>query len=107
MIVADFSRTDKGFHVNIKGHADYCDGKQDIVCAAASGIFYALCSYLVNFKNGNYGANVVERGYADIDCTKDCENYLQMACLGFCEIARKHPRNMVVVNRAWDWRMLP
>ena len=52
MIVADFSKSAKGFRMRIKGHAGYDEEGRDIVCAAASSLVYALCGYLLNFKKG-------------------------------------------------------
>lgn len=106
MIVADFSRSKRGIHLHIEGHANYSEG-EDIICAATSGIFYALCSYLLNFKRNSFRVNCLESGCADIDCDNDCESYLQMVCLGLFEISRAHPLNLAVLNRAWGWKMMP
>ena len=106
MIVADFSRNEKGLRLRIEGHADYSSG-DDIVCAATSGIIYALCGYLVNFMQGSFAVKCLDEGCADIECGEDCESYLQLTCLGLFEIARAYPENMAVINRAWAWKMLP
>ena len=45
MIVADFTRTSRGYKIRIEGHALYAKEGEDVVCSAVSGIFYALCGY--------------------------------------------------------------
>lgn len=107
MIEVDFSRTEKGFRLHIEGHADYGDSGDDIVCAAVSGIFYALCGYLLNFKKDSIHVNAIESGLAEIECGRECEDYLQLACLGFWQISITYPDNVRVNNRAWRWRMNP
>ena len=106
MIVADFSRNEKGFRLHIEGHAEY-SSSEDIICAATSGIFYALCGYLYNFKRDSVRVNCLDNGCADLECGEECESYLQMTCLGLFEIARAYPENIAVINRAWAWKMLP
>ena len=107
MIVADFSRIPSGFRLHIEGHAEYSGDGKDVVCAAASGIFYALCGYLLNFKRESLKVNVIQSGLADIECGVDCEDYLQLACLGFYQLSMEYPLNVAMLNRAWAWRMVP
>lgn len=107
MIVADFSRNPNGFRLLIEGHAGYSVAGNDIVCAATSGIVYSLCGYLMNFKKNRFKVNAIESGLLDIECSFDCEDYLQMACLGLCQIAREYPENICVHIGAWSWKFVP
>lgn len=107
MIVADFSRNENGFRLHIEGHAEYSVSGKDIVCAATSGIVYALCGYLLNFKKNLFKVNAIESGLFDIECCSDCEDYLQLACLGLSQIAREYPENICVKIGAWDWKFVP
>ena len=106
MIDADFLRTQNGFKVRIAGHAGYGDEGEDIVCAAVSSIFYALCGYIVNFKPGSIKVNALESGLADIECGFDCEEQLKLACLGLWQIANTYPGHVKVGICAWNWKMV-
>ena len=106
MIVADFSRNADGFRMRVKGHAGYDEAGRDIVCAAASGLVYALCGYLLNFKKGSFSVNELEKGLIEIDCGHDCEDYLQLACIGFYQLARDYPNHVCVRYGAWNWKMV-
>ena len=44
-------KKDKGFRVEIKGHAGYAPAGQDIVCAGVSALFYAFLNYATKKKN--------------------------------------------------------
>ena len=105
MIDADFSRTQQGFKVRIVGHAGYGGEGEDIVCAAVSGIFYALCGYAANFKPRSIKVNAIESGLADIECGLDCEEQLKLACLGIWQIANTYPGHVRVNNGAWNWHL--
>ena len=106
MIIADFSRSKQGFKVHIEGHANRATDGGDLVCAAASGMFYALCGYLFNFKRDSLKINRLECGLADLECGPECEDYIQMTCLGFYQLAMSYPENVAIINRAWAWRMV-
>lgn len=105
MIKADFLKNDEGFKLRIEGHSDYAECGKDVVCAAVSGVFYALCGYLVNFKHDSFHVRAFESGLVDIELDEDCESFLQLACLGLWQIALKFPSNLTVNNKAWLWRM--
>ena len=107
MIVADFSRENGGFVLRIVGHAGYGNEGEDVVCAAVSGIFYALCGYLLNFKRDQVSLKRVESGFAEISCSEECEDYLQLVCLGLLQIAIEYPRHVKVNIGAWEWRLNP
>lgn len=107
MIVADFLKTEYGFHLRMEGHADFSVDGEDIVCAAVSGIFYALCGYLLNFKEEKFKVNAINRGLADIECKPECEEALKQVCLGLWQIACMYPENLRVNIGAWNWKMSP
>ena len=106
MIVADFSRTLSGYRLHIQGHAEYATEGEDIVCSAVSGLFYALCGYLVNFRRDDVRVKRIGNGVVDLECGAECESYLQLTCLGLFQISRKYPLNVAVINRAWAWKMV-
>lgn len=106
MIDADFSRTRNGFRLRIEGHAGYGVEGEDIVCSAVSSVFYALCGYIINFKPGKIKVNELRRGLADIELHAECEDQLQLACLGLWQIANTYPAHMKVGIRAWNWKMV-
>jgi uncharacterized protein YsxB (DUF464 family) len=106
MITAKFTKNESGIRLTIDGHAGYSkDGCDDIVCAAVSGIFYALCGYLSNLKKKNYLLNSAEAGYADVECGYDGEEAMKLACIGIWQISLSYPECVRVNNSAWDWRM--
>ena len=107
MIVADFTRSAYGFKLRIEGHSGYSDGGEDIVCASVSGMFYALCGYLLNFKKGCFKVNEIQSGLAEIECDESCEPYLQLTCLGLWQVGCEYPENLKVNIDAWSWRMNP
>ena len=107
MIVADFSRKRGGFRLRIEGHAEYGKAGEDIVCAAVSSVFYALCGFLLNFKKDTLRVNEIESGLAEIECGDECEDYLQLTCLGLWQIAATYPQHVKVNIGAWEWRMVP
>lgn len=106
MIDAEFTRTAKGFRLRIEGHARHGAEGEDIVCAAVSGIFYALCGYIVNFKPDSIKVNALESGLADVECGLECEDQLQLVCLGLWQIANTYPSHMKVGIGAWNWKMV-
>ena len=106
MINADFTRSKNGFKLRIEGHAQHGAEGEDIVCAAVSGIFYALCGYIINFRPGSIKVNALESGLADIECGSDCEDQLQLTCLGLWQIASTYPSHMKVGIGAWNWKMI-
>ncbi len=107
MIVADFTKSSRGYRIRIEGHANYSDEGEDAVCAAVSGIFYALCGYLLNFKKGSFDVLSIGCGLADLECGEDCEASLQQACLGLWQVACQYPEHVKVNIDAWRWRMCP
>ena len=86
-----------GYLLRADGHAT---GKPN-VCAAISGIVYALAGYLENAE-GHARARVTEftpgRGYAYLYCRGDmcAEAAYRMAAIGLLQIAEKYPRHLDV-----------
>ena len=105
MISARFYRDGESLRMTIDGHAGYSRLGNDIVCAAVSGIFYALMGYLRSFKRDMTKICAVEYGHADIICDPDCEEALKLACMGIYEVALTYPDHVKVENRLWNWKM--
>ena len=105
MIRADFYRDGEKMRMTLDGHAGYGRLGNDIVCAAVSGIFYALVGYLRSFKRDSVEIRAIEYGHADIICSPDCEEALKLACMGIYEVALTYPDHVRVKNRLWSWRL--
>lgn len=105
MIKASFYEDNERLRLTIDGHAGYRIGGADIVCAAVSGIFYALIGYLHNLKKNDFSINAVRDGYADIYCNKSCEEALKLTCIGLIQIEITYPGYVEVNNHLWNWRV--
>ncbi len=87
------------------GHADYCPGN-DIVCAGASAIAYALLGYLHN-AGEHLGEMVEERvlpGDLRVDCLGDemVGECYKMALIGFLQLEAAYP-DYVSVAHDCEW----
>lgn len=102
MISAKFSRDEKGLKASICGHAGYSAGGADIVCAAVSGLVYALVGYLAN-ESGELRVNLLCSGCADIECGTDGEEAMKLCCIGLLQIALSYPGTVAVDGGAWGW----
>lgn len=100
MIEAEFSRGDGGFSLSVSGHAGYSACGGDIVCAAVSGIVYALAGYLVNECKGAV-IGTLRPGCAAIECGFDGENAMRMAYIGLLQLALTYPDHVRVKCDAW------
>lgn len=101
MIEAVFSRKGKRLSLLVSGHAQYSAGGEDIVCAAASGIVYALAGYLINECEGaEIGA--LRSGYASLACGVDGEGAMRMAYIGLLQLAITYPVSVSVRCDAWS-----
>ena len=100
MIEAEFSRSKIGFSLAVGGHAEYSSGGGDIVCAAVSGIVYALAGYLVNECEGAV-IGALRSGCAAIECGFDGENAMRMAYIGLLQLALTYPDHVRVKCDAW------
>ena len=100
MINVCFSRADDGFSLDVTGHAGYSSSGDDIVCAAVSGIVYALAGYLVNeCKGAVIGA--LRPGAASLKCGGDGEVAMRMAYIGLLQLALTYPSFVNVRCDAW------
>ena len=105
MIDAGFYNTEDGYRVIISGHADYAPRGEDVVCGAASGVFYAFCGYLYNFCREGLKVHSVKDGFADVECGENGSEAVKMALLGLWQLAITYPENVSVHNGAFNWRM--
>ena len=108
MISASFSRTVDGFSLSMRGHANYAptgSGRADIVCAAVSGIFYALVGYLAN-SGEDCDLSRIRHGHADVDCSKQAEEAMKQTCIGFIQIQNTYPECVRVHNGVWEFPRL-
>ena len=90
----------------MRGHADPCDSSGNLVCAAASGIFYALIGYLANECEG-LKIRSLSPGDALVECMCDGEAAMKQACIGLIQLALTYPESVEVVSSAWGWRITP
>ena len=104
MIRANFSRGETGLHLVLCGHAGYSGSGGDIVCAAVSGIFYALLGYLANCGVG-LKINRLGSGIADVECGPCGEEAMKLCCIGLLQIALTYPGTVSVDSAIWNWRL--
>ena len=104
MISAEFSRTRDGLSLKMDGHVGYAQGGAEIVCAAVSGIFYALIGYMANECEG-LAIKTISPGHAFIECGMDGEEAMKQACIGFLQIALTYPGTLKVDNCVWNWKI--
>ena len=104
MISAVFDRCDGGFVFKMQGHADKSDSSGELVCAAASGIFYSLIGYLANDCEG-LKIKALSPGDAVVECCEDGESAMKQACIGLIQLALTYPESIEVVSSAWGWSL--
>ncbi len=100
MIEADLSRCDGKFSLTVSGHAGYSDSGDDIVCAAVSGIVYALAGYLLNECEGAV-IGALRSGLASFECGDGGEAAMRMAYIGLLQLALTYPEFVCVRCNAW------
>jgi len=105
MIVADFTKDEEGYRLLIQGHAENSQEGGDAVCSAVSGIFYALCGYLLNMKSKGLIINKIAPGIGDIYCSHEGEDAMIFACIGLSQIMLTYPGNLEVNNNAFQWNV--
>lgn len=103
MITADFKRERGALRLTLRGHAGYSEG-DDIVCAAVSGIFYALCGYLANIKPEGLRIHSIRAGEGDVECAESGEEAMKLVCIGLLQIALTYPGYLAVNNEAFSWK---
>ena len=93
-----FEEKGDSLRLYISGHACYDSNGNDIVCAAASALGFALLGFLEQRDNG--GAIdcdwLVESGRLDVTATRNPETDIafEMAMVGLCQLERKYPENV-------------
>ncbi len=89
-----FERDAPSFRVSAQGHAT---GSVE-VCAAVSGILYALAGYLKNAPEAEVMTFRLESGDVELDFTgaAGCAGAWEMALIGLKQIAQKYPEQVRV-----------
>ena len=100
MIRAYFTEDRDEVELAIDGHAGYAEHGSDIVCAACSGITYALLAFLEEHGDEaeNIAGPVVESGYFFLSCkgTDNIKAAFHMAALGLRKIAGQYPKHVTI-----------
>ena len=101
MIRAHFIEGDDGYELLIDGHAGYAEHGKDIVCAACSGITYALLAMLEEYSDEvtDIAGPVVESGCFYVACkgTERIETAFHMALLGLRKISSGYPDYVTIL----------
>ena len=105
MIRVSLKREDAELRLTLCGHANYAPHGEDIVCAAASGLVYALIGYLINFGKDGFRINAVREGYADLLCDEKYGDVLTLTVLGLVQLERTYPGHLAVDESVWNWRI--
>ena len=100
MINIDFSQSRGNIALKMQGHAGYSNGGDDIVCAAVSGIFYALLGFLANERSG-LSVRSLTPGNVEILCPKEYSSAMRQAYIGFLQIAMTYPGTARVFESVW------
>ena len=101
MISIDFFRKGESISLNMSGHAGYSSHGSDIVCAAVSGIFYALLGYLANEDSG-LKVKRLAPGDVCISCPERYASAMRLAYIGFLQIALTYPGSASVSESVWN-----
>lgn len=91
MIQATFRETETTREVKISGHANHAEAGKDIVCAAVSGIAFALLGYVEN-SGLNYVSGENE-GYIEIRVFRPDDKIhavFDMAMIGLMQVEMAH-----------------
>ena len=78
-----------GTHVTVCGHAGHAPAGQDIVCAAASALVFALIGALE--EKGLLRELVVRPGFVTVAAEGDCQAEWQLIRCGLGQLAGKYP----------------
>ena len=105
MIRVCLEKEEKGLRLTLSGHANYGPCGSDIVCAATSGMVYALIGYLANLGKGNFRINAVREGYADILCGEEYMEQLKLIAIGLIQLEATYPGHISVSESIWNWRI--
>lgn len=105
MIRVCLEREEKDLRLTLCGHANYAPCGSDIVCAAASGILYALIGYLVNLGKVNFRINALRAGYADLLCGEEYAEILKLVAIGLVQLEATYPGYISVNESIWNWKI--
>lgn len=86
MIQAVFGRD----RVTVMGHAGYAPKGQDIVCAAASALVFALIGSLR--QEENLREVVIRPGYVTAAAKRPCRAELELVRCGLAQLAAQYPQ---------------
>ncbi len=103
MINIEFSKAGEHLSLEMKGHAEYSHVGSDIVCAAVSGIFYALLGYVKN-ECGELTIHRLASGDAFIECSLDAEAAMKLSYIGFLQIGLTYPDTIKIEDGLWGKR---
>ena len=100
MIRAYFNEYKGELELTIEGHAEYAEHGKDIICAACSGIAYALLAYLEEHSDEatDVAGPVVDNGHFFVSCkgTENIRAAFHMAALGIRKIATQYPDYVMI-----------
>lgn len=74
----------------VQGHARYGPEGQDIVCAAASALVYALAETLR--ETGKLAGLDIRKGYAEVTGAGDCAGDFGLVRRGLALLAERYPQ---------------
>ena len=80
--------------VTLLGHAQYAPKGQDVVCAAASALVYALIGTLR--QQGQLRELVIRPGYVTVAAEGDCAAALALVRCGLGQLAGAYPACVVM-----------
>ncbi len=105
MIRVSLKKEGNDLRLTLCGHANYAPRGEDIVCAAASGIVYALMGYLLNFGKNDFKINAAMEGYADLLCAERYTDILKLVVLGLVQLEATYPGYISVDTGVLNWRI--
>ena len=94
MIRAVYTHGGKVHRLTIEGHSGYAPQGQDIVCAGASMLMFALAEYLEGF-DGFYCS--IQPGNMTVECRsgKHVHTAFEVTATGFRHLADAYPENVI------------
>lgn len=99
MIRAVYHKEDNAHLLMLNGHADYAMHGEDIVCAGASSIVYALLGWLENHSDDlEYIDSDVHEGDVRIACEggEQTAAVFAMTAIGLLQLADSYPDHVTI-----------
>ena len=99
MIKALYHRVDDAHLLMLTGHANYADHGEDLVCAAASSIVFALLGWLEsNSEKLDYVNADVHEGDVKIACEggEQTAAVFEMTAIGLLQLADSYPDHVTI-----------